>query len=83
MAGKVYHRQILLHTNSSPEVHTLNIKLKTALLPIERKKTPYVWLALLLGSCLLVPIEINIIVPVAYSMVIKAIADIWNYTLGG
>ena len=83
MADKVYHRQILLHTNSSPEVHALNIKLETAVLPIERKKTPYVWLALLLGSCLLVPIEINIIVPVAYSMVMKAISDIWYYTFGG
>jgi len=46
MANKLYNRQILLHTNSHPETHSLAIKVQTVSL-VETKKTPYFYLALL------------------------------------
>jgi serine/threonine protein kinase len=40
-AGKNYERNLLLHTNSLPETHSITIKLQTAPLPLEIKKPPY------------------------------------------
>ncbi|WP_424100563.1 protein kinase domain-containing protein [Moorena producens] len=48
MADKTYYRQVLLQTNSSPKTYSLDINLKTAPIPITRKKLPYPYLALLL-----------------------------------
>ncbi|MFE1747984.1 hypothetical protein [Coleofasciculus sp. H7-2] len=42
-------RTILLHTNSSPNPHSLTLKVQTASLQIENKKLPYISLALLCG----------------------------------
>lgn len=47
-ADSIYQRQILLHTNSSPETHTIFVKVQTASLPIANKKPPYASLAILL-----------------------------------
>ncbi len=46
MVNNFYSRNILLHTNSEPEIHNLAIKVQTALL-VETKKMPYFSLALL------------------------------------
>jgi serine/threonine protein kinase len=48
MADKIYHRQLLLHTNSIVETQTIQIKIKTAPLPIVESKLPYASLSLLL-----------------------------------
>ncbi|MBD1882117.1 serine/threonine-protein kinase [Coleofasciculus sp. FACHB-T130] len=50
MADKTYSRQILLHTNSSPETYPLTITVRTTLL--ETPKPPYISMALLLGIAL-------------------------------
>jgi len=46
MANQLYSRNLLLHSNSNPETHTLAIKVQTALL-VETKTMPYFSLALL------------------------------------
>ncbi|MFB2973946.1 serine/threonine protein kinase [Aerosakkonema sp. BLCC-F183] len=45
IADKVYERQLLLHTNSSPETHSLVIKVQTA--PLRTLKLPLLSLAML------------------------------------
>jgi serine/threonine protein kinase len=40
MAEKVYKRQIFLHSNSSAEIETINITVKTAQVPIKAKVVP-------------------------------------------
>ncbi len=47
MANNVYKREVLIHTNSHPELQVLNIKVKTAPVPIAAKRLPYFSLALL------------------------------------
>ncbi len=41
MAGKVYKRQILLHSNSSDEIEEFNLIVRTASIPIKAEKLPY------------------------------------------
>jgi serine/threonine protein kinase len=41
MANKVFEREVLIHTNSQPATQVLNIKVKTAPVPIAAKKLPY------------------------------------------
>jgi hypothetical protein len=41
MAGKVYKRQILLHSNSSEETEELDLIVKTGDIPIRAQKFPY------------------------------------------
>jgi serine/threonine protein kinase len=41
MAGKVYKRQLLLHSNSSEEIEELEIRVKTAEIPIKCTIVPY------------------------------------------
>jgi serine/threonine protein kinase len=48
MAGKVYKRQILLHSNSSEEIEELDLIVKTAEIPIRADKLPYFGLIFLL-----------------------------------
>jgi serine/threonine protein kinase len=48
MANKTFEREILIHTNSQPETQVINIKVKTAPIPIARKKLPYFSLFLLI-----------------------------------
>lgn len=48
MANNVYQRELLIHTNSQPEMQILNIKVKTAPVPIAPKKLPYFSLVLLI-----------------------------------
>jgi hypothetical protein len=47
MANKTFEREVLIHTNSQPETQVLNIKVKTAPVPIAQKKLPYFSLVLL------------------------------------
>jgi len=47
MACRVYEREIILQTNSQPEKRNLKVKVKTAPLPIVKKKLPYFSLTLL------------------------------------
>ena len=49
MANNVYKREVLIHTNSQPKTQVLNIKVKTAPVPIAAKKLPYFSLALLIS----------------------------------
>jgi len=49
MANKSYKREVLLHTNSSIETHSVIIGVRTAAVPVVTKKLPYLRLALLLG----------------------------------
>lgn len=46
MAGKIFIRQLLLHTNSLPETYYLNLQIKTAPIPIRTKKLPVSFLSL-------------------------------------
>lgn len=48
MAGKTYEREVLLRSNSLQESQPLTIKVKTARVPVETRKLPYISLALLL-----------------------------------
>ncbi|MBW4618314.1 MAG: serine/threonine protein kinase [Cyanosarcina radialis HA8281-LM2] len=41
LADKSYKRQILLHTNCTPETYYFNLELQTAPLPIVKQKLPY------------------------------------------
>jgi len=50
MADRHYNREVLLHTNSSPETYRLDIQVQTASIPIKTKKLPYGSLCLLLLS---------------------------------
>ncbi len=47
MANKTFEREVLIHTNSLPETQALKIKVKTAPVPIAKKKLPYLSLVLL------------------------------------
>lgn len=47
MADRFYNREVLLHTNLSPETYCLPLKVQTASIPIKTKKLPYGYLALL------------------------------------
>lgn len=49
MANKIYKREVLLHTNSSRETHSIIVGVRTAAVPILTKKLPYLRLALLIG----------------------------------
>ncbi len=44
-------RQILLHTNSSPDTYILTVKIQTAPLPIAKKQLPYNSLCMLFVAC--------------------------------
>jgi serine/threonine protein kinase len=48
MADKLYERQLLLRNNADVEVETVRVQVKTATLPIERRKVPYFGLVALL-----------------------------------
>jgi serine/threonine protein kinase len=48
MANNVYKREVLIYTNSQPETQILNIKVKTAPVPITPKKLPYFSVVLLI-----------------------------------
>jgi serine/threonine protein kinase len=48
MAEKVYKRQILLHSNSSKEIEHLDLMVRTAEIPLEADRLPYVRLIALL-----------------------------------
>ncbi|RAM53033.1 MAG: serine/threonine protein kinase [Hapalosiphonaceae cyanobacterium JJU2] len=39
MADNLYKRQLVLHTNGEPETHTLTVKIQTAAIPIEKRKS--------------------------------------------
>ncbi len=47
MANNVFEREVVIHTNSQPATQVLNIKVKTAPVPIATKKLPYFSLVLL------------------------------------
>jgi serine/threonine protein kinase/flagellar biosynthesis protein FliR len=49
MAGAIYNRKILLHTNSLPATLALDLKLQTAPIPVKSKILPYISVALLLA----------------------------------
>lgn len=80
-AATTYHRQLILNSNANPETQTINLKVHTAPLPIENKKIPYLWLSLLLGVSLLVPLELQLI-PLVRDKVMETIENIWNYEIG-
>ncbi|EGK90604.1 serine/threonine protein kinase [Microcoleus vaginatus PCC 9802] len=42
LANKIYHRQMILHVNSDPDTHKIEVEVKTAPLP-EPKQMPYLF----------------------------------------
>ena len=48
MANRTFERELLIHTNSQPETQIVQIKVKTAPVPIASKKLPYFSLVLLI-----------------------------------
>jgi len=48
MANHVYQRELVIYTNSQPEMQILELKIKTAPVPIATKKLPYFSLFLLI-----------------------------------
>ncbi len=48
MANRTFERELLIHTNSQPETLIVQIKVKTAPVPIASKKLPYFSLVLLI-----------------------------------
>jgi serine/threonine protein kinase len=48
MANRTFERELLIHTNSQPETQVVQIKVKTAPVPIAAKKLPYFSLVLLI-----------------------------------
>ncbi|MBW4649453.1 MAG: serine/threonine protein kinase [Kastovskya adunca ATA6-11-RM4] len=47
MAGRVYEREVLVHTNSQPATQVVKVKLQTAPIPVALKKLPLLSLGLL------------------------------------
>jgi serine/threonine protein kinase len=78
MAGKVYKRQILLHSNSSDETEELNLVVRTAAVPIHVVNSPYqnlLFLLLLIGG-------ITLIMKIFYiggftSLIVGLILTVW------
>ncbi|MBR8826820.1 MAG: protein kinase [Gomphosphaeria aponina SAG 52.96 = DSM 107014] len=48
LAAKVYQREMILRTNAVPETLSFIVKVQTAAFPIEKKKIPYLAVALIL-----------------------------------
>ncbi|MCU0532881.1 MAG: serine/threonine protein kinase [Hydrococcus sp. Prado102] len=80
-AEKIYERQLVLIANSSPETQTINLKLRTAPLPIQNKKIPAIWLSLLLATSLLIPVEIEL-AKRTYVKVNEIVKQVWYYHPG-
>jgi hypothetical protein len=78
MAGKVYKRRILLHSNSSGETEELNLVVRTAAVPIHVVNSPYqnlLFLLLLIGG-------ITLIMKIFYiggftSLIVGLILTVW------
>ena len=68
MLGQTYNRKILLHTNCLSKNYSLNIQVKTAPIPLKRKKLPYVFLGLLFLLSLALAWIISVIVFVTGTM---------------
>jgi Protein kinase domain len=62
MAGKVYERQILLHSNSSEEIGKLDLIVRSAAIPIQVKHLPSTNLAFLLLEAISVTVFAGVIV---------------------
>jgi serine/threonine protein kinase len=62
MAGKVYKRQILLHSNSSEKTEELNLIVRSAAVPIQVKHLPYIKLAFLLLETISITVFIGAII---------------------
>ena len=59
MADKQYKRQLILHSNAYPASHTLTLKVRTAALPIEKRKINY-WG--LIGLLLIVAVPTTVVI---------------------
>jgi hypothetical protein len=66
MAGKVYNRQILLHSNSLKETAKLDVVVKTAEIPIQVKHLPYIKLVFILLETILHTVFIATIIETIY-----------------
>lgn len=76
-ASTTYERQLILQTNGNPEIQMITLKVRTAPVPIENKKMPYLWLSLLFCVSLFIPIEVQLI-PNVYEYVLESINEIWS-----
>lgn len=81
MANKIYQRQLILRTNSNLAVQVVNIKIRTAAIPIYTKKLPYFWLFFLLATSSVIPFEIHYLQLVRHT-IIQTIEKIWSYSFG-
>jgi serine/threonine protein kinase len=82
MANCTYQRQLILHNNSSQDVYTLPITIRTAPLPLGRRRLPtarllIIWLMATITPLLLVTITFTLFVTVALFFLI-GIAYIWT-----
>ncbi len=67
MAGRVYNRQILLHSNSLKETAKLDVVVKTAEIPIQVKHLPYIKLVFILLETILHTVFIPTIIEMIFS----------------
>jgi hypothetical protein len=82
MANCTYQRQLVLHSNSSQDVYTIPITIRTAPLPLGRRRLPtarllIIWLMAAITPLLLVTLTFTLFVTVALFFLI-GIAYIWT-----
>ncbi|NET89961.1 MAG: protein kinase [Kamptonema sp. SIO1D9] len=80
-ADKVYRRVLLLHTNATKSTQIVTLKVKTAPLPIAKKKLPWFWLSMLLLFSGFAPYEIKLF-SLVMEKVIETINNIWLWQVG-
>jgi serine/threonine protein kinase len=81
MAGKVYERQILLHSNSSEEIEELDLIVRTSEIPVHLNKLPYVELIFLFSMIILTilfsgGLRVRDNIPMAIFLTILAVGSI-------
>jgi serine/threonine protein kinase len=78
MAGKVYKRQLLLHSNSSEEIEELDLIVRTAEIPIEADRLPYAKLIALLFFAGGIFTPLLLFSVLSFCAIIAVIANILN-----
>jgi serine/threonine protein kinase len=82
MADRTYHRELILHSNSSQEIYTLPIQIRTAPLPLGRRRLPtgrllILWVMAAITPLLLVMLVVTFFIAIALFFLI-GIAYVWN-----
>jgi serine/threonine protein kinase len=82
MADRTYHRELILHSNGSQEIYTLPIQIRTAPLPVGRRRLPtgrllMLWVMATVTPVLLVMLVVTFFMAIALFFLI-GIAYVWN-----